>query len=210
LNLSLYAKYLFAPLMDWSLRRQDIEELRARVVSQAEGDVLEIGFGTGLNLPHYTAEVRKLTLLDSTELMPRRVAQQLKDCKAGGIERLIDTAERLPLADRSQDCVVSTLTLCTIRDVAAALSEVRRVLRPSGKLLLVEHGRSGDPRIARWQDRLNPLQRIVACGCNLNRPIDRLLGDAGFDTAGIDRERLDLAPQVLSELYIGAATIPLA
>ncbi|HEX5102678.1 MAG TPA: class I SAM-dependent methyltransferase [Pirellulaceae bacterium] len=203
--MGLYAKYVFAPLMDWSLRRQDIEALRGRVVSQAAGDVLEIGFGTGLNLPHYTADVRRLTLLDSAELLPRRVARRVETCRAGSIERLITSAERLPLEDQSLDCVVSTWTLCSIRDVAPALDEIRRVLRPGGKLLLMEHGRSDDPNNARWQDRLNPLQRLVACGCNLNRPIDRLLENAGFGLERLSRERMENVPQVLAEIYVGAA-----
>lgn len=205
--MGLYAKYIFAPLMDWSLRRPMIEELRQRVVSQATGDVLEIGFGTGLNLPHYTANVRRLTLLDNAELLPRRVAKRIKDCRAGHIDRLMTTAERLPLDDASLDCVVSTLTLCSIRDVAAALREIRRVLRPGGKLLLFEHGRSKDIQVARWQDRLNPLQRVVGCGCNLNRPIDRLVADSSFDAAGLSRERLDGVPQVIAEIYVGAVSI---
>ena len=147
--------------------------------------MLEIGFGTGLNLPHYTAEVRRLVLLDRAELMPRRVTKRIEDCRAGHIERLITSAERLPLEDASLDCVVSTLTLCSIRNVATALGEIRRVLRPGGKLLLLEHGRSDDPLIARWQDRLNPLQQIVGCGCNLNRQIERLVADAGFGIDGL-------------------------
>jgi ubiquinone/menaquinone biosynthesis C-methylase UbiE len=204
--MGIYAKYIFAPLMDWSLQRRDIEALRERVVSQAVGDVLEIGFGTGLNLPHYTAEVRRLTLLDDAELLPRRVAKRIETCRAGGIERLITSAERLPMEDGSLDCVVSTLTLCSIPDVSAALHEIRRVLRPDGKLLLLEHGRSDDPRIARWQDRLNPLQRIVACGCNLNRPIERLVADAGFDVEDLSRERLEQTPRVLAEIYVGTAS----
>jgi ubiquinone/menaquinone biosynthesis C-methylase UbiE len=204
--MSLYAKYLFAPLMDWSLRRRDVEELRERVVSQAAGDVLEIGFGTGLNVPHYAADVRRLTLLDSAELLPRRVARRIEACSASSIERLITTAECLPLPDASVDCVVSTLTLCSIPDAAAALREIRRVLRPDGKLLLFEHGKSDDPKIARWQDRLNPLQRIVACGCNLNRPIDRLVAEAGFGIDGISRERMENVPQVLAEIYVGSAS----
>jgi ubiquinone/menaquinone biosynthesis C-methylase UbiE len=204
--MGLYSKYIFAPLMDWSLQRRDIKALRERVVSQAAGDVLEIGFGTGLNLPHYTDDVRRLTLLDNAELLPGRVAKRINSCRAAKVDRLITSAERLPLDDASLDCVISTLTLCSIRDVAAALREIRRVLRPDGKLLLLEHGRSNDPRVARWQDRLNPLQRIVACGCNLNRPIDRLVADAGFGAEGLRRERLEQAPKVLAEIYVGHAS----
>jgi ubiquinone/menaquinone biosynthesis C-methylase UbiE len=206
MSMGLYAKYIFAPLMDWSLARDDIERLRERIVSQAAGEVLEIGFGTGLNLPYYMPDVRRLTLLDSAELLPRRVANRIETCRAGAIERLFTSAERLPLENSSLDCVVSTLTLCSIRDVAAALGEIRRVLRPDGKLLIFEHGRSDDPSIARWQDRLNPLQRIVACGCNLNRPIDRLLTDSGFNVSGLNRERLGQVPQILAEVHVGAAT----
>ena len=204
--MGLYAKYIFAPLMDWSLRRRDIEALRERVVSQAAGAVLEVGFGTGLNLPYYSEDVRRLTLLDNAELLPRRVAKRIAACRAGRIERLITSGERLPLEDASLDCVVSTLTLCTIPDVAAALREIRRVLRPDGKLLLLEHGRSDDPQIARWQDRLNPLQRIIACGCNLNRPVERLVADAGFSVGGLARETLERVPQVLAEIYVGHAS----
>jgi ubiquinone/menaquinone biosynthesis C-methylase UbiE len=201
----LYARSVFAPLMDWSLRRPLIEDLRRRVVSQAAGDVLEIGFGTGLNLPYYTTQVRHLTLLDSAELLPRRVAERVRHCRAQRIERVFASAERLPFESASVECVVSTLTLCTIPCVAAALQEIHRVLRPNGKLLLFEHGQSADPRIARWQDRLNPLQRLVACGCNLNRPIDRLVADARFCANGLDRERLEGVPKVMAEIYVGIA-----
>lgn len=201
-----YAKYVFAPLMDWSLRRRDIEALRERVVSQAAGDVLEIGFGTGLNLPYYTGDVRRLTLMDNTDYLPRRVARRIEACRVDAVQRLITSAERLPLEDGSLDCVVSTLTLCTIRDVSAALREIRRVLRPGGRLLVFEHGQSDDARVARWQHRLNPLQRVIACGCNLNRPIGQLLQAAGFEVANICRERLEQSPRVLADIYIGEAT----
>jgi ubiquinone/menaquinone biosynthesis C-methylase UbiE len=202
---SFYAKYVFGPLMDWSLRRPMIDELRERLIPQAAGDVLELGYGTGLNLPHYSRQVRRLTLIDPVEIMPRRVAQRIADCRAGAIERIAAAAEGLPIAEASIDCVVSTFTLCSVEDVAAALAEVCRVLKPGGRLLLLEHGRSEDSSVARWQDRLNGLQRLVACGCNLNRPIQRVVESAGLAFTSLDRLTLPEVPRVMGSMYLGTA-----
>jgi ubiquinone/menaquinone biosynthesis C-methylase UbiE len=204
--MSLYHDYIFAPLMDWSLQSRAIEELRRRVVAPAAGRVLEIGYGTGLNLPHYRHDVTSLTLLDRERLLPRRVKRRMDACRARQVVAIEAPAEKLPFTDVTFDCVVSTLTLCTVGDPVAALAEIRRVLKSGGRLLFAEHGRSESAARARWQDRLNPLQRWWACGCNLNRPIERLIRDAGFNIQSLDRSPLPGVPPVLMEMYVGSAT----
>ena len=123
------------------------------------------------------------------------------------VEPLGDTAESLPLPGASIDAAVSTWTLCTIPDVERALKEIRRVLRPDGQLRFVEHGRSPEPRVARWQDRLTPLQKRLAGGCHLNRPIDRLIEGAGFRLDRIDRFYVR-GPKIGTYLYAGVASWP--
>jgi SAM-dependent methyltransferase len=203
--MGLYQNYCLAPLMDWVLARPAIDDLRRRVVGGASGRVLEIGYGTGLNLPHYRPDVTGLTLLDNQRLLPRRVKQRMDACRARQVVTIQATAEKLPFADATFHCVVSTFTLCTIDDVAAALDEVRRVLAPRGSFLFLEHGRSDSRSLARWQDRLNPLQRWWAGGCNLNRPIARLLEEAGLKIVNLDRSPLPGAPRLI-DMYAGVAT----
>jgi Methylase involved in ubiquinone/menaquinone biosynthesis len=205
--MSLYHDYCFAPLMDWMLSGAAINELRQRVVEPAAGRVLEIGFGTGLNLPFYRSAVTSLTLLDSERLLPARVKRRMDACRARHIVTTQTTAERLPFESATFECVVSTFTLCTIPDVAAALAEIRRVLKPDGRFHFAEHGRSDSRSIARWQDRLNPIQQWWACGCNLNRPIDRLIRDAGLNIATLDRPTVPGMPRVALDLYVGVARL---
>jgi len=116
------------------------------------------------------------------------------------------TAERLPFPDARFDCVVSTWTLCSIPDALAALREVRRVLEPGGLFVFLEHGRSDDPRVARWQERFNPIQRVIGVGCNLNRPIDTLVRDAGFAITRLDRYVIEGEPRLMAEMYRGTAS----
>jgi ubiquinone/menaquinone biosynthesis C-methylase UbiE len=203
--MSFYRDYCIAPLMDWSLSRPAINELRQRVVERAAGKVLEIGFGTGLNLPFYRAAVNSLTLLDSERLLPNRVKRRMDACRARHIVAIQASAEQLPFESAAFDYVVSTFTLCTIPNVAAALAEVRRVLKPSGRFHFAEHGRSDSRSVARWQDWLNPLQQSWACGCNLNRPISRLIESAGLVIKSLDRPPLPGMPRLMTELYVGVA-----
>ncbi len=205
--MSVYLDYCFAPLMDWSLAGPAISQLRERVVEPAAGKVLEIGFGTGLNLPFYRPAVTSLTLLDSERLLPTRVKRRMDACRARHVVIAQTSAERLPFESASFDCVVSTFTLCSIPDVTAALAEIRRVLRPGGRFLFAEHGRSDSRSLARWQDRLNPLQQWWACGCNLNRPIARLIENSGLAIRALDRSPLPGMPRLLLDMYVGVATL---
>jgi ubiquinone/menaquinone biosynthesis C-methylase UbiE len=166
--------------------------------------VLEIGFGTGLNLTCYPPEVEHLTLIDPVKMLPRRTAERIAKAPMQ-IEQAYLEAEQLPFADGQFDTVVSTWTLCTIPDAVSALRQVRRVLKPGGRLLFLEHGRSGDPKTARRQDRWNGVQRIIGCGCNLNRPIDQLVLAADLHIERLERFQMPGVPKIGAEHYLGAA-----
>lgn len=200
-----YAEQIFARVMDWCMGSPRFQEQRREALASVHGAVLEIGFGTGLNLPRYPKTVSSLTAVEPANLLPQKVTQRLSD-GSFLVELVRVSAETMPFESRRFDCVVSTWTLCTIPDAVAALREVRRVLKPGGQFVFLEHGRSDEPRVARWQDRLNPLQRIVACGCNLNRPIDTLIRQAGLRVDTLDRYRLPGVPRIAGEMYRGIAS----
>jgi len=190
-------------LLDLAMRQ--MTDLRGPTVGQAAGEVLEIGFGTGLNLAHYGPGVKSLVALDPnipTGYPP--VAARMAAARFP-IERADLRADRtLPFDARRFDCVVSTWTLCSIPEVGGALRELLRVLRPGGRLFFVEHGRAASERTARWQDRLNPLWVRLADGCNMNRPVDALVEGAGFRLVSLDRFR-HRGPGILAQMYRGVA-----
>ena len=202
--MAFYADHMFPRLMDWSMGTRRFQEMRKEALAPAYGHVLEIGFGTGLNVPHYPAAVTRLTALDPGRHLQKKVARRTA-AAAMPIELVHLSAETLPFDDHRFDCVASTWTLCTIPDVVAALREARRVLKPDGKFIFIEHGRSDDATVATWQDRLNPLQRVIACGCNLNRPIATLIAQAGLKMEHLDRFRMAGVPRVGGEMYRGIA-----
>lgn len=202
--MGLYADILFPRLLDFVMSRRLMEMQRPAVLAEASGHVLEIGFGTALNVPHYPPEVERLTVLDPADVLPRRVARRLAAAPMPVDRHQLDAA-RLPFESNRFDCVVSTWTLCSIADVRGALSEVWRVLKPGGRLLFVEHGRSERPTVARWQDRFNPLQRVVGCGCNLNRQIDELIREAGFNLRRLERWDMPQTPAIFAPHYRGVA-----
>jgi SAM-dependent methyltransferase len=205
--MTLYATYVFPRLMDWVMSGEAFQRLREDLLKDAQGEVLEIGYGTALNLPHYPTSVTRLALVDPARLLASKV--QHRAAQAGfpvTIEQ--QRAEALPYSGRRFDTVVSTWTLCTIPDPEQALGEIRRVLKPDGLFLFLEHGRSDDARTAAWQDRLNPIQRFVACGCNLNRPIDRLITRSGLRIVRVQRFRMPRVPRVVGEMYQGQAASP--
>src|SRR5450755_4140336 len=175
-----YDEQVVPRLTDWVMSRGELTPIRARVAASLDGDVLEIGFGSGLNVPHYPAAITHVQAVDPAtvgrELAAKRVASS-----SVPVEYVDLDGQALSLRSASIDHVLTTWTLCSIPDVDRALSEIRRVLRPGGFFHFVEHGRSPDRKVAGWQDRLTPLQRRVAGGCHLNRPIDRLVRDSGLE-----------------------------
>jgi len=202
--MSFYADHVFPHLMDWTLGTRRFQELREQALASAQGHVLEIGFGTGLNLPHYPHAVTSLTALDPATLLPRKVARRVSRGSLP-VELVRLSAETLPFEDGRFDCAVSTWTLCTIPDPVAALREVRRVLKPGGTYVFLEHGRSDDAWVAKWQDFFNPIERVIACGCNLNRPIDALISQGGLKIDRLDRFLLPGVPRIVGEMYRGVA-----
>lgn len=180
-----------------------IGRLRAEVAAGLSGEVLEIGFGSGLNLPHLPPAVTRLLAVDphvvGQRLAAGRIADSAVDVEVVGLD-----GQHLPLPDASVDAALCTFTLCTIPDAHLALEEVRRVLRPGGQLHVLEHGLSPDPKVARWQHRITPIQRRVAGGCHLDRPIDRLLTEGGFALDSLDHPRMP-GPKAFGYLYQAVA-----
>lgn len=203
--MGIYAKYIFPRLLDWSLGNPQMGKYRQAALQPATGETLEIGFGTGLNLPHYPDSVTRLTVIDSENMLSRLVNRRIAECSLPVTKMQLDAQGRLPFDDHSFDSVVTTLTLCSIAHTAPALAEIRRVLKPNGKFVFWEHGRSDDPAIARRQDRFNPLQRIIGVGCNMNRKIDDLIVAKGFEIQSLDRFLLPKTPPLLAEMYRGIA-----
>jgi ubiquinone/menaquinone biosynthesis C-methylase UbiE len=203
--MGLYAKYIFPRILDWSVGAPEFGEYRRRALEPARGETLEIGFGTGLNLPYYPQAVTKLTAIDSENMLEDRVEKRVSACRFPVTRMRLDAQGRLPFDDRAFDTIVTTLTLCSIPDTAAALAEIRRVLKPEGRYVFFEHGRSDDPKVSRRQDRFNPIQKIIGAGCNMNRQIDKLIENAGFEIITLDRFLLPYAPRILAEIYRGVA-----
>lgn len=201
--MSFYRRYVLPYLCHLAMRQKQLAPFRRRVIGAAEGRVLEIGIGSGLNLPLYGPSVRSVIGLEpSPELL--RMARGRGASASVPIEFLKASAETLPLDDGSMDTVVTTWTLCTIPNAPRALADMRRVLKPGGALLFVEHGRAPEPGVARWQDRLDPLWSRIAGGCHLNRKIDELISGGGFRIDSLANPRLP-GPRTHSFLYEGRA-----
>jgi len=186
-----------------AMRNKALAAERARWIPLASGVVLEIGTGSGLNLPFYGSNVRKLYALEPSELLRRMAAARARRARMP-VEFLAASGEAIPLPDASIDVVATTWTLCTIGDAGRALREFRRVLRPEGRVIFVEHGLSTDPLIARWQKRLTPVWRRIAGGCHLNRPIDRMIVAGGFAIEGLECGYMR-GPSLGAYLYRGIA-----
>lgn len=199
-----FYRYQVLPrLMNVLMANEDLAQVRERVASGLSGTVLEIGFGSGLNVPYYPLAVDHVLALDPATLGRQLAAERV----ARSHVRLTYLDARdglLRLADESIDHILVTWTICSITDVPAVLGEARRALRPGGGLHFAEHGRSPEPKVARWQDRLNPLQRALAGGCNLDRPIDRLIEESGFHMAQLDNFYVK-GLRVLNYMYEGVA-----
>jgi SAM-dependent methyltransferase len=174
-----YGRRVFPWLNDKLNADPELVRIRAEAIAAAKGRTIEIGFGTGLNLPHYTAAVTELVAVEPNEGMLERAAPRI-NAASFPVQVIHAAAETLPLPERSFDTAVSVLTLCTVGEPGLVLSELHRVLRDDGRLVILEHGLAEEPGVARWQMRLDWLQGKLACGCHLTRPIADLLGRAAF------------------------------
>jgi SAM-dependent methyltransferase len=196
-------QWLRVHFLDWAMRQMN--ELRPGVLAAARGEVLEAGFGSGLNLAFYPAEVTGVVGIEPNPVEGLRALEERIRAARFRVEQHALRADgELPFDAGRFDCVVTTWTLCSIPDPVKALREMRRVLKPGGVYLFIEHGRAPSDGLARWQDRLNPAWRRLAGGCNMNRPIDAIVESAGFQSLRIERFR-HAGPALLSHMYRGAA-----
>ena len=199
-----YGERVFPRAMNRLMNTKQTRETRARVCAPLSGDIVEIGFGTGLNLPHLPPAVTVVLAVDPLErgrtLASERIAASPVSVEFVGLD-----GQLLPLADDSADAALSTWTLCSIPDPVAAVSEINRVLRPGGTLHFVEHGCSPDPGVRKWQRRLNPIQRRVACGCNLDRDIPSILRDGGLSVDSLNTYYMKGSPKILGWTFEGVA-----
>jgi ubiquinone/menaquinone biosynthesis C-methylase UbiE len=200
-----YSQIIFPRLCEFTLNTQEVAKHRQKLLTQAEGNILEIGFGTGLNLPHYPDRVHKLTIVDPNRGM-HRLAQKRIQQRGIEIDHRLLSSEYLPFENGVFDCVVSTFTLCSVEQVNQAIGEVYRVLKPGGKFLFLEHGLSPEPKVQRWQHRLNWLQKKIGEGCNLDRNIKELITAQPFSSVAMDESYLEKTPKTHGYLYQGVAT----
>jgi ubiquinone/menaquinone biosynthesis C-methylase UbiE len=203
--MSFYEDRVLPHIINCAMKTKAVDGERKRCLENVAGTVLEIGFGTGLNLPHYPPTVTKVVGVDpsaaSAKLARKRIA-----ASPFPVEVVSLSAEKIPVPDASFETIVSTFTMCTIPDVASALLEMRRALRPGGRLYFVEHGLAHDPKVERWQQRLNGFQKKVFGGCHLNRDIAALIEQAGFQIERLDNEYLKGVPKFGGFIYRGVAT----
>ena len=199
-----YDRWVLPPILDLIMRQTQLEKYRREVVGAATGRVLEVGVGSGLNFPFFGKQVEIVFGIDPS---PRLLAMARRRATVAGVcaEFLLGSATAIPLADNAVDTVVMTWTLCSIPGPLAALREMRRVLKPGGKLHFVEHGLSPEPRIERWQHRLTPIWCHLAGGCHLDRKMDDLIRFAGFDLTEL-RKQYANGPRPLTYMYVGCAS----
>jgi ubiquinone/menaquinone biosynthesis C-methylase UbiE len=203
--MSFYSDHVYPSLVSALGNPKPVEEIRRRIVPLAEGSVLEIGAGSGVNFAHYdSVKVAKIYALEPNPGMLRRAEEQRRRTQVD-VEFIDLTAERIPLADASVDTVVSTFTMCTIPDVVEAVQGVRRVLRPGGRLLFFEHGLSPDASVRRWQVRVEPVFRWMFEGCHLTRDIPSLIGRGGFHIEEVNAGYIAPFPKAPSYCWWGVA-----
>ncbi|QNF35412.1 methyltransferase domain-containing protein [Adhaeribacter swui] len=198
-----YAQVITPRVMNFFMSAKEFPAYRAELLKHAQGKVLEIGFGSGLNLPFYPEHIKQIDTVDSNAGM-QPLAQKNIAQSAIQVKQHTLSAEQLPFADNTFDTVVSTWTLCSIPDVAQALSEIKRILKPEGRFLFVEHGLSPEVKVQKWQHRLNPVQKTLFDGCHLDRNIEKIVAGAGFKFEKLRKEYAG-SPKLFSYFYFGIA-----
>lgn len=198
-----YSQKILPYLLDWSLSDSSFAKYRQEVLARVEGEVLEIGFGTGLNLSYYPEKIRKIITVDNNPGV-HRLAQKRIEKSSITVDHRILSGEHLPMADNTFDSIVSTWTLCSIKKVEEALKEIYRVLKPGGKFFFIEHGLSNEAEIQVWQNRLNPVQKIIGDGCHLNRNMRQII-EQQFQQVSLEEFYVENAPKVAGYMYKGVA-----
>jgi ubiquinone/menaquinone biosynthesis C-methylase UbiE len=205
--MSLYHQFVFPYIMERLSSGQHVDRQRDLALAPSRGEVLEIGFGTGLNFAHYPRSVTQVTAIDCEVMRPQQTKLRIASASVPITTVYRDASLGLPFANNSFDTVVTTWTLCSIRNVIPALAEIRRVLRRDGNYLFLEHGCSDDPQVARRQKLLSPVVKIVGAGCQMNRHIDNLISRSGLHIVTLDRFVMPETPRILGEMYRGTATV---
>lgn len=198
-----YSEQIVPRFTHLAMRSRPIGEIRARLLASVHGEVLDVGFGSGLNLPHYPAAVSHVLAVEPSKVARKLAAPAIAAARFG-VEYAGLDGQKLSIPDRSVDCVVTTWTLCTIPDAATALKEFARVLKPGGRFVFAEHGLAPDAPVARWQNRLDGLQNRFAGGCHLNRKIDELVSVSPLSIVSLDKFYI-AGPRTHSYFYVGAA-----
>ena len=203
--MSLYEKYVLPKFLNCACGSKPVSYQRKKVVPLAEGKVLEIGIGSGLNLPFYDkTKTDEIWGLDPSEELSE-MAKKVADQESMEVNFISSGAEEIPLPDDHFDCVLVTYTMCTIPEIQRANNEIRRVLRNNGKMIFCEHGEAPDRNIRKWQDRINPIWGKIAGGCNINRNIPSLIQQAGFDIVELEEMYLPNTPKIAGYNYWGYA-----
>ena len=203
--MSLYEKYVLPKFLNCACGSKPVSYQRKKVVPLAEGKVLEVGIGSGLNLPFYDkAKIDEIWGLDPSEQLSE-MAKQVADEESMEVKFISSGAEDIPLPDNYFDCVLVTYTMCTIPEVQRANQEIRRVLKDDGKMIFCEHGEAPDQNIRKWQNRINPFWGKLAGGCNINRKIPSLIQDSGFDIIEMEEMYLPNTPKIAGYNYWGYA-----
>jgi ubiquinone/menaquinone biosynthesis C-methylase UbiE len=197
-----YQNHIVPHLVNLAMRNRELAPYRERIVGLAQGRVVEVGVGSGLNLPLYRIGATEVLGLEPHPGLLKMASEQIGHTRTTLIE---GSAESIPLENRSVDTVVTTWTLCTIPDIAAALAEMRRILKPTGQLLLVEHGLSPDEKVRKWQHRLTPVWKRITGGCHLDRPVAELVQSAGFRMEHLETGYIR-GPKPMTFMYEGIAT----
>ncbi|GMU92522.1 MAG: ubiquinone/menaquinone biosynthesis methyltransferase [Candidatus Hydrogenedentota bacterium] len=202
--MGLYSRYVFPRLMELTLSSGQIRKIRSAVLADASGEIFEVGFGTGLNLPHYPKHVTRITAVDPHPGVNARARKRIAE-SAIEVRHHMISGEQIPMDDLTFDTVVCTFTLCSIPDAQKALRELHRVLKPEGRLIFVEHGLADDPAVRKWQHRLTPLQKIVGDGCHFNRDIRAMIQSERFRFEKLENYYLHRVPRFGGYLYQGVA-----
>ncbi len=199
-----YSQRILPYLLNWAMSDPNLAKYRQEVLADVQGEVLEIGFGTGLNLSYYPENIQKIIAIDANPGV-NALAQKQIQASSITVDYRVLNGENLPMADNTFDSVVSTWTLCSIANVEQALQEIYRVLKPGGRFFFVEHGLSNEPQIQVWQNQLTPLQKVIADGCHFNRNIRQLVKNQ-FDTVILKEFYADKIPKISGYLYKGVAS----
>lgn len=202
-----YSSYIFPRAMEATMKKEPFTTFRKSLLADVGGQVLEVGFGTGLNIPHYLPDqVQKIMTVDPNPGMSKRARERVEKSPIA-VEHHMIGGEKLPMAENTFDAAVSTWTLCSIPNIDQALQEIRRVLKPSGKFYFIEHGLCDEPKLAKWQHRLTPIQKIFGDGCHLNRDMKTLIENQGFELLEINQFYAEKVPKIGAYMYQGIARI---